>query len=151
MQFLLALFLCIMKRLNGKVRLSLTFRIELKLKVNLQKKCDIYNTYLPLQLHEWMGRVNRWQKISKYKVGGWGGWVCPCDYCVTPVPIGLGFCFWTGLGLVLGLGGLDLGLGLDNIFLQGPVREVITTRAITHRAWIPDIRKLTSWQTADFK
>ena len=40
--------------------------------------------------------------------GGLGGY--PCDYCVTPVPIGLGF--WTALGL--GLRGLDLGLGLDN-------------------------------------
>ena len=43
-------------------------------------------------------------------VGGVGG---PCDYCVTPVPIGLGFLFLTGLGLVLGLGRLDLGLELD--------------------------------------
>ena len=31
-----------------------------------------------------------------------------------PVPIGLGFGFWTPLGLSLGLRGLDLGLGLDN-------------------------------------
>ena len=38
----------------------------------------------------------------------------PCDYIVTPVSIGLGFEFLTGLGLVLGLGGLDLWLGLDN-------------------------------------
>ncbi len=47
---------------------------------------------------------------------GWGGGGVggQCDYCVTPVPIGLGFQFWTGLGLVFGLGGLDLGLGLDN-------------------------------------
>ena len=37
-----------------------------------------------------------------------------CDFIVTPVPIGLGFQFLNGLGLVLGLGGLDLGLGLDN-------------------------------------
>ena len=47
--------------------------------------------------------------VKSYGVGGVGS---PCDYCVTPVPIGLGFL--TGLGLVLGLGGLDLGLGLDN-------------------------------------
>ena len=40
--------------------------------------------------------------------GGGGG---PCDYCVTPVPIGLEFGFWTALGL--GLRGPDLGLGLD--------------------------------------
>ena len=33
----------------------------------------------------------------------------------TPVPNGVGFYFLTGLGLVLGLGGLDLGLGLDNM------------------------------------
>ena len=32
-----------------------------------------------------------------------------------PVPIGLGFGFWTDLGLVLGLWGPVLGLGLDNI------------------------------------
>ena len=37
-----------------------------------------------------------------------------CDFGVTPVPIGLGFKFLTGLGLVCGQGGLDLGLGLDN-------------------------------------
>ena len=37
------------------------------------------------------------------------------NYGVTPVPIELGFWFWTGLGLVWGLGGLDLGLGLDNL------------------------------------
>ena len=36
----------------------------------------------------------------------------PCDYCVTPVPIGLGF--GTALGLGFGLRGPDLGLGLDN-------------------------------------
>ena len=33
-----------------------------------------------------------------------------CDYCVTPVPIGLGF----GTAFGLGLRGPDLGLGLDN-------------------------------------
>ena len=48
----------------------------------------------------------------------WVGGVCggPCDYCVTPVPIGfgLGLGFWTVLGLGLGLWGPDLGLGLDN-------------------------------------
>ena len=44
----------------------------------------------------------------------WGGVCGPCDYCVTPVPIGLGFGFRTALGLVFGLRGLDLGLGLDN-------------------------------------
>ena len=38
-----------------------------------------------------------------------------CDYCVTPVPIGLGFLFGTALGL--GLMGPDLGLGLDNSVL----------------------------------
>ena len=38
----------------------------------------------------------------------------PCDYCVTPVPIGLEFGFGTALGLGLGLRGPDLGLGLDN-------------------------------------
>ena len=38
----------------------------------------------------------------------------PCDVSVTPVPIGLGFKFLPCLGVVLGLGGLDLGLGLDN-------------------------------------
>ena len=48
------------------------------------------------------------------RLDGWG--VGPCHYCVTPVPIGLGFRFWTGLGLVLGLRGLDLGLGLDNTY-----------------------------------
>ena len=31
-----------------------------------------------------------------------------------PVPIGLGFRFWTAFGLGLGLRGPDLGLGLDN-------------------------------------
>ena len=36
----------------------------------------------------------------------------PCDYGVSPVPIGLGF--WTGLGIDFGLRGPDLGLGLDN-------------------------------------
>ena len=36
----------------------------------------------------------------------------PCDYCVTPVPFGLGF--GTALFLGLGLRGPDLGLGLDN-------------------------------------
>ena len=41
------------------------------------------------------------------KTGLVGG---PCDYCVTPVPIGLGF--WTALGM--GLRGPDLGIGLDN-------------------------------------
>ena len=35
----------------------------------------------------------------------------PCDYCVTPVLIGLGF--GTALGLGLGLRGPDLGLRLD--------------------------------------
>ena len=44
----------------------------------------------------------------------WGGVGGPCDYCVTPVPIGLGF--WTALGL--GLRGPDLGLGLDNNTLK---------------------------------
>ena len=44
-------------------------------------------------------------------MGGGGLW----DFSVTPVPIGLGFL--TGLGLVLGLGGLDLGLVLDNLNL----------------------------------
>ena len=44
---------------------------------------------------------------------GWGGGGL-CDFIVTPVPIGLGFQFLTGFGLVLGLGGLDLELGLDN-------------------------------------
>ena len=44
--------------------------------------------------------------------GGGGGGLC--DFIVTPVPIGLAFQFLTGLGLVLGLEGLDLGLGLDN-------------------------------------
>ena len=40
------------------------------------------------------------------KVGGWGGGVVgPCDFSVTPVPIGLGFGSWTALGL--GLRGLD--------------------------------------------
>ena len=42
---------------------------------------------------------------------GWWGGGGPCDFSVTPVPIGLGFL--TGLGL--GLGQLDLGLGLDNL------------------------------------
>ena len=45
-------------------------------------------------------------------MGWWGGGLC--DYCVTPVPTGLGFLFGTALGLGLGLMGLDLGLGLDN-------------------------------------
>ena len=49
--------------------------------------------------------------VKSYWWGGVGGL---CDFIVTPVPIGLGFQFLTGLGLVLGLGGLDLGLGLDN-------------------------------------
>ena len=31
-----------------------------------------------------------------------------CDYSVTPVPIGLGFEFWTALGLGLGLRGPDV-------------------------------------------
>ena len=38
----------------------------------------------------------------------------PCDYSVTPVPIGLRFGFWTALSLGLGLRGPDLGIGLDN-------------------------------------
>ena len=44
------------------------------------------------------------------------GWVGGglCDFGVTPVPIGLGFGFWTALGLDLGLRGPDMGLGLDN-------------------------------------
>ena len=37
-----------------------------------------------------------------------------CDFSVTQVPIGVEFLFLTGFGLVVGLGGLDLGLGLDN-------------------------------------
>ena len=45
---------------------------------------------------------------------GWGGG--PCDYCVTPSPNWTWILIWTTLGLVLGLGRLDLGLGLDNIF-----------------------------------
>ena len=43
-------------------------------------------------------------------MGGVGG---PCDYCVTPVPIGLGFaldCFWFWCGS----NGTGLDLGLDN-------------------------------------
>ena len=40
-----------------------------------------------------------------------------CDYGVTPVPIGIGFGFWTVLGLDLGLRGPDLGLGLDNCYV----------------------------------
>ena len=44
-----------------------------------------------------------------------GGYIGgPCDYCVTPVPIGLRFGFALGLGL--DLRGPDLGLELDNIF-----------------------------------
>ena len=46
--------------------------------------------------------------VKSYQWGGVGGG--PCDYCVAPVPIGLGF----GLGTVLGLGSCLLGLGLDN-------------------------------------
>ena len=46
--------------------------------------------------------------------GWWGIGSGQCDYCVTPVQIGLGFGFWTALGLGLGLRELDLGLGLDN-------------------------------------
>ena len=42
----------------------------------------------------------------------------PCDYSVTPVPIGLGFVIRTALGLGLGLRGPDLGLGLDNICVR---------------------------------
>ena len=38
----------------------------------------------------------------------------PCDYSVTPSPIGLWIFFSLGLGLRLGLGGQGLGLGLDN-------------------------------------
>ena len=38
-----------------------------------------------------------------------------CDFGVTPVPIGLGFGFWTALGLELGIRGPDLGLGLDKM------------------------------------
>ena len=45
----------------------------------------------------------------------WGGG--PCDYCVTLVPIGLGF----GTSLGLGLRGPDLGLGLDNQSIQRPL------------------------------
>ena len=41
----------------------------------------------------------------------------PCDFGVTPDPIGLGFEFWTALGLDLGLRGPDLGLGLFNFGL----------------------------------
>ena len=55
---------------------------------------------------------------------GWGGGG-PCDYCVTPVPIGLRFGFWTALGLDLGLRGQDLGLGLDNWGFQGYISEVL--------------------------
>ena len=47
--------------------------------------------------------------VRSYGVGGG-----PCDFGVTPVPIGLGFGFWTALDLGLGLRGPDLGLGLDN-------------------------------------
>ena len=65
--------------------------------------------------------------VKSYQWGGWGG-DGPCDYCVTPVPIGLGFLFGTALGL--GLMGLDLGLGLDNlnfkfIHYQSPVLFLI--------------------------
>ena len=50
---------------------------------------------------------------------GWDGGVGgPCDYGVTPVPIGLGFGFRTALGLGFGLRGPDLGLGLDNRILS---------------------------------
>ena len=45
-------------------------------------------------------------------VGGGG----PCNYCATPVTIGLGFGFGTDLGLDLDLRGPDLGLRLHNIF-----------------------------------
>ena len=57
------------------------------------------------------------------KVVGWvvGG---PCDYIVTPVPIGLGFLFGTALGLGLGLMGPDLGLGLDNIYLDQNITNI---------------------------
>ena len=38
----------------------------------------------------------------------------PSDISLSPVLIGLLFGFGTSLGLGSGLGGLDLGLGLDN-------------------------------------
>ena len=53
---------------------------------------------------------------SWFKVLGGVGHGGPCDYCVTPVPIGLEF--WTALGLGVGLRGPDLGLGLDNFVLR---------------------------------
>ena len=37
----------------------------------------------------------------------------PCDFSVTPSPIGLWIFISLGFGLELGLGGLGLGLGLD--------------------------------------
>ena len=44
----------------------------------------------------------------------WGGGGGLLHFSGTPVPIGLGFQFLTGLGLELGLRGPDLGLGFDN-------------------------------------
>ena len=40
----------------------------------------------------------------------------PCDFGVTPFPIGPEFGFRTALGLGLGVRGPDLGLGLDNTY-----------------------------------
>ena len=55
-------------------------------------------------------------------MGWWGGGLC--DFIVTLVPIGLGFQFLTGLGLVLGLGRLNLGLGLDNRLIDKETRGI---------------------------
>ena len=49
-------------------------------------------------------------------MGGGVGWVVAHVIIESaPVPIGLGFSFWTGLGPDLGLRGPDLGLGLDKL------------------------------------
>ena len=81
-----------------------------------------------VQLMTWMGRGGHYETFSLLELfpqstpsllkvcGGWGRWVGvggPCDYCVTPVPIGLGFRF----GTALGLRGGDLGLRLENRIL----------------------------------
>ena len=53
-------------------------------------------------------------KSYRWWWGGVGRVVAHVIIVSPPVPIGLGFEFWTALGLSLGLRGLDLGLGLDN-------------------------------------
>ena len=66
---------------------------------------------------------------------GWWWVVAHVIIVSPPVPIGLGFGFWTTSGLDLGLRGPDLGLGLDNFHLSRSKSNQRALRALKSESY----------------